>query len=152
MSHASPRQKTDAKQVLLVEDNLGDVRLVEEAFESSDSEATLHTVTDGEEMLDFLHRRDEYKSAPTPDLALLDLQLPDRHGTELLERVQEDPKLGRLPVIVLTSSEEREDVLDSYRHQANAYLTKPSDHGSFVSLVESLEAFWFGQAKLPSVR
>lgn len=151
MAHASTTPETDTRQVLLVEDNVGDARLVEEAFEEIDSEATLHTVSDGEAMLDFLHRRGEYESVLTPNLVLLDLGLPDRHGTELLECLREDPDLQRIPVVVLTSSGAREDVLDSYRQKANAYLTKPSDHEEFVSLVESLEAFWFGRAKLPPV-
>jgi CheY-like chemotaxis protein len=151
MTHQTS-EHPDERCVLLVEDNPGDVRLVEEAFDEVDSGSTLYTVADGEEMLDFLHDRGEYESVPTPDLVLLDLNLPDRHGTELLERVQEDSALRRLPVVVLTSSEEREDVMECYRNDANAYLTKPNDHEGFVSLVESLDAFWFGRAKLPPVQ
>jgi CheY-like chemotaxis protein len=151
MTHQTSKQ-TDGKHVLLVEDNPGDVRLVDEAFDEADSDSTLYTVADGEEMLDFLHQRGEYESVPSPDLVLLDLTLPDRHGTELLECIRDDSALRRLPVVVLTSSEEREDVMDCYRNDANAYLTKPSDLEGFVSLVDSLDAFWFGRAKLPSVQ
>jgi CheY-like chemotaxis protein len=133
----------------MVEDNPGDTRLVEEAFREVPIDATLYTVPDGEEMLEFLYQREDHEAAPFPDLVLLDLNLPSTHGTELLERIREDPELGQLPVVILTSSSDREDIRDCYRNNANAYLTKPTDHDEIISLVESLEDFWFERVQLP---
>lgn len=149
MTHSPSTAPPDSNHVLLVEDNPGDTRLVEEAFKEVSIDATLHSVPDGTEMLDFLYRRGDYESAPFPDLVLLDLNLPSTHGTELLERIREDPELEHLPVVILTSSADRDDIVDCYRYHANAYLTKPTGHDEIISLVESLEDFWFDRVQLP---
>jgi CheY-like chemotaxis protein len=149
MTHSQGTRRSDSRNVLLVEDNPGDTRLVEEAFREVPIDATLYTVPDGEEMLEFLYQREDHEAAPFPDLVLLDLNLPSTHGTELLERIREDPELGQLPVVILTSSSDREDIRDCYRNNANAYLTKPTDHDEIISLVESLEDFWFERVQLP---
>lgn len=137
--------------VLLVEDNPGDVRLTQEAFEESDAEADLHVVTDGEEALDFLTQEDAYESAPVPDLILLDLDLPRRPGTEVLEIIRDDPELRVIPVIILTVSESSDDVAQCYETGANAFLTKPSNADEFTRLVKGLEQFWFSAVNLPPV-
>lgn len=149
MTYSNNMSGSDSKTVLLVEDNPGDTRLVKEAFKEVSIDATLHTVADGDEMFDFLYRRGDYDAAPVPDLVLLDLNLPSTHGTELLERIREDPELRHLPVVILTSSADRDDIRDCYRNNANAYLTKPTGHDEIVSLVESLEDFWFQRVQLP---
>lgn len=135
--------------VLLVEDNPGDVRLTEEAFAEAKISNDLHVVRDGESALDFVYRRGEYESAPTPDLVLLDLNLPKVDGTEVLEAIKTDDALKRIPVIVLTSSSAEEDIVESYELHTNAYLTKPVDPDEFVELVQSFEEFWFTLVKLP---
>jgi len=129
--------------VLLVEDNPGDVRLTREAFQDGRINNTLHVVTDGEEALEFLFRRGEYGDAPCPHLVLLDLNLPRIDGQEVLEEMRDDPELKRIPVVILTSSESEQDVVRSYELQANAYLTKPVDPDEFTDLVRSFEEFWF---------
>ncbi len=138
-----------AIDVLLVEDNPGDVRLTEEAFAEAKINNDLHVVRDGESALDFVYRRGEYESAPTPDLVLLDLNLPKIDGTEVLEAIKTDDALKRIPVIVLTSSSAEEDIIESYELHSNAYLTKPVDPDEFVELVQSFEQFWFTLVKLP---
>ncbi|GAA0678621.1 response regulator [Natronoarchaeum mannanilyticum] len=135
--------------VLLVEDNPGDVRLTEEAFAEAKISNDLHVVRDGESALDFVYRRGDYESAPTPDLVLLDLNLPKIDGTEVLEEIKTDDALKRIPVIVLTSSSAEEDIVESYELHSNAYLTKPVDPDEFVELVQSFEEFWFTLVKLP---
>lgn len=149
MTHSQRSRRAGSKHVLLVEDNPGDTRLVEEAFREVPIDATLHTVPDGAEMFDFLYQRGDYESAPFPDLILLDLNLPSTHGTELLERIRDAPELRHLPVVILTSSADRDDIRDCYRNNANAYLTKPTGHDEIISLVESLEDFWFERVQLP---
>lgn len=138
--------------VLLVEDNPGDVRLTREAFDDGKIENTLHVVTDGVEALDFLHQRGEYADAPRPDVVLLDLNLPRKNGDEVLAEVKEDPDLRHIPVIVLTSSKSDEDVLTSYEHHANAYLTKPVDPFEFMQTVGKFEEMWFSLVRLPDDR
>lgn len=139
----------DPVDILLVEDNPGDVRLTREAFKEGRINNDLHVVTDGEAALDFLYQRGEHESAPEPDLVLLDLNLPRIDGLELLERIRDDPDLTRIPVIVLTSSEAEEDVVQSYELHSNAYLTKPVNHREFVDLVRSFEEFWFELVRFP---
>jgi two-component system response regulator len=149
MTTASSTGRSGSRDVLLVEDNPGDKRLVQVAFEEGSIDATLHAVPDGDEMMDFLFRRGDHQSAPFPDLVLLDLNLPKTHGTELLEWVRTDPELRHLPVVILTSSADRDDVEACYRNHANAYLTKPTNHDEFVTIVESLEDFWLDRVQLP---
>lgn len=139
----------DAVDILLVEDNPGDVRLTREAFEQTALETDLHVVRDGEEALAFLQRRDGYDDAPRPRLVLLDLNLPKVDGLEVLRKLKEDPTLRRVPVVVLTGSEAREDIAESYDRYSNAYLTKPVDPSEFVDLIEAIESFWLSAAKLP---
>ena len=137
-------------EILLVEDNPGDVRLTEEAFREGRIDNNLHVAADGVEALAFLEQRDEFEDAPRPDLVLLDLNLPRMNGDELLAELKADPKLRRIPVIVLTSSAAEEDVVTSYELHANAYLTKPVDPAAFIDTVQSFERFWFSIVKLPT--
>ncbi|MFC4439418.1 MULTISPECIES: response regulator [Natrialbaceae] len=137
--------------VLLVEDNPGDVRLVEEAFEVVSDEIRLHSVADGTEALEFLSDKKDADATPFPDLLLLDLNVPRTNGFEVLEEIRDDPALTMLPVIVLTSSDDETDISESYDLCANAYLTKPDSQDEFVSLARSVEEFWVKAAKLPPV-
>ncbi|RQG98018.1 response regulator [Natrarchaeobius chitinivorans] len=136
-------------QILLVEDNPGDVRLTEEAFKQGRIENDLHVVSDGTKALEFLNREGEYADAPRPDLILLDLNLPRTDGEEVLEELKEDPDLRSIPVIVLTSSRAEEDIVKSYELHANAYLTKPVDPDEFIEAVRAFEQFWFSVVRLP---
>ena len=142
-SHAKPAQ------ILLVEDNPGDVRLTREAFKQGRIENDLHVVSDGTDALDFLYQRGEFEDAPRPDLILLDLNLPRTDGEEVLEELKGDDSLRSIPVIVLTSSEAEEDIVRSYELHANAYLTKPVDPDEFIETVRAFEKFWFSVVRLP---
>jgi two-component system, chemotaxis family, response regulator Rcp1 len=135
--------------ILLVEDNPGDARLTREALAVSKVQNRLHHVRDGEEALAFLKHSGRYLEAPTPDLVLLDLNLPRRHGREVLEDIKNDPSLAHIPVVVLTSSEAEEDILKSYRLHANCFITKPSDLEQLTRVVHGIEQFWFTLVKLP---
>lgn len=135
--------------ILLVEDNPGDVRLTEEAFREGGINNTLHIVTDGEAALDFLFQRGEYSDATRPHLVLLDLNLPKIDGHEVLEQIRDDDDLRRMPVIILTSSESQQDVIESYERNSNAYLTKPVTPTDFVDLVQTFEEFWLTMVRLP---
>ncbi|WP_436344477.1 response regulator [Natronorubrum sp. FCH18a] len=131
--------------ILLVEDNPGDVRLTQIAFQDAEFDVEMHIATDGIEAIDFL--RDE--ESPCPDFILLDLNLPRRDGFDVLEEIRNDAKLKHLPVLVLTSSTANEDIISSYEQHANAYLTKPDDPESFVELVQTVEGFWIERVRLP---
>ena len=135
--------------VLLVEDDPGDVVLVTEAFEHNKVANDLHTVQDGVEAVSFLRKEGEYTSAPTPDLILLDLNLPRKDGREVLEEIKADPELRRIPVVVLTTSKAEEDVLRSYDLHANAYVTKPVDFDRFIEVVRQIDEFFVSVVKLP---
>ncbi|QLG50558.1 response regulator [Natrinema halophilum] len=148
MSNSDSFQAEPA-QLLLVEDNPGDVRLTKEAFKQGRIENDLHVVSNGAEALDFLARRDDYHDAPRPDLVLLDLNLPGKDGEDVLEELKDDPALRSIPVIVLTSSRAEEDVVKSYELHANAYLTKPVDPDEFIETVRAFEKFWFSVVRLP---
>jgi CheY-like chemotaxis protein len=136
--------------VLLVEDDPGDVVLIKEAFEYNKVHNTLHIVSDGVEALEFLHRRGQYEGAPRPDLVLLDLNLPRKDGREVLEEVKADRDLRTIPVVVLTTSEAEEDILRSYDLHANAYVTKPVDFDRFIEVVRLIDDFFVTVVKLPT--
>lgn len=136
-------------EILLVEDNPGDARLTREALASSKVRNRLHHTKDGEEAMAFLRREAPYATAPTPDLILLDLNLPRRDGREVLEDIKRDPALKQIPVVILTSSEAEEDVLRSYRLHANCFITKPVDLEQLTKVVQGIEQFWFTLVRLP---
>ncbi|WP_254766900.1 response regulator [Salinilacihabitans rarus] len=135
--------------ILLVEDNPGDVRLTREAFKEGRIENNLHVATDGVEALSFVRQEGEYADAPRPDLVLLDLNLPRKNGDEVLAELKSDDDLKCIPVVVLTSSKAEEDIVKSYEHHANAYLTKPIDPEAFIDTIRSFETFWFSVVRLP---
>ena len=136
-------------QVLLVEDDPGDVLMTREAFADNQVANTLHVVSDGLSALDFLHKRGEYTGAPTPDLVLLDLNLPRLDGREVLAAVKSDPVLRQIPIVVLTTSEAEQDVQHSYELYANAYVTKPVEFDRFVEVVRQIDEFFVGVVRLP---
>jgi CheY-like chemotaxis protein len=136
--------------VLLVEDDPGDVVLIQEAFEYNKVHNALHIVSDGVEALEFLYRRGRYEGAPRPDLVLLDLNLPRKDGREVLEEVKADRDLRTIPVVVLTTSEAEEDILRSYDLHANAYVTKPVDFDRFIEVVRLIDDFFVTVVKLPT--
>ena len=145
----SDQQAGRAVEILLVEDNPGDVRLTQEAFNDAKVWNHLHVVGDGEEALAFLHNEGQYTSAPHPDLILLDLNLPKKDGREVLEQVKNDPLTKRIPVVVLTTSKEERDIVETYNLHANCYITKPVDLEQFNTIVRYLDNFWFSVVKLP---
>ncbi len=137
-------------EVLLVEDDPGDVLLTREAFEHQKVANRLHVVNNGEDAITFLRKEGAYADAPDPDLVLLDLNLPGMHGGEVLAAVKEDPKLQTIPVVVLTTSEAEEDVLRSYQLHANAYVTKPVDFDRFMAVVRAIDEFFVSVVRLPT--
>lgn len=136
-------------EILLVEDNPGDVRLIQEALIENKVRNRLHVAKDGVEALDFIKREGEYADVPRPDLILLDLNLPRKDGRELLIDIKGDPNFKRIPVVVLTTSDDEHDILTSYNLHANAYVTKPLDLGRFLEIVRQIEGFWLTVVKLP---
>jgi CheY-like chemotaxis protein len=139
-----------AIQVLLVEDNPGDVRLTREAFKDAKVYLQMHVVNDGVEALDFLKRRGDYEKSPRPDLILLDLNLPRKDGRDVLAEVKADPALKSIPVVILTTSASDVDIESSYLLHANCYISKPVDLEGFLTVVRSIDNFWFSVVKLPS--
>jgi len=135
--------------VLLVEDSREDVELTLHALQAAKIHNRVHVARDGAEALDFLFRRGAYHDAPTPDLILLDLNLPKVDGREILEEIKRDDRLGRIPVIVVTSSQAEEDIARSYRLHANAYVTKPIDPAVFLRAVNAIGRFWLEIVRLP---
>ena len=136
-------------EILLVEDNPGDARLTREALSTSKVRNRLHRACDGEEAMRFLRREGAFAEMPTPDLVLLDLNLPRRDGREVLEDIKNDPALKHIPVVILTSSQAEEDILRSYRLHANCFITKPVDLEQLTKVVQGIEQFWFTLVKLP---
>lgn len=140
---------TQPVEILLAEDNPGDVRLTEKALEEGNLRNNLHVVNDGVQALKFLHQEDEYTDKPRPDLVLLDLNMPNKDGKDVLREIKDHPDLRRIPIVILTSSEAEEDVVKSYDLHANAYLTKPVDFQGFIDIVDHLEDFWLEVVKFP---
>ena len=137
-------------EILLVEDNPGDVRLTRETLKESQLIHRLSVTVDGVEALAFLRREGRYTGETRPDLILLDLNLPKKDGREVLAEIKADENLRRIPVIVLTTSSAEQDILRIYDLHANCYITKPVDLDQFSAVVKSIEAFWFTIVKLPS--
>ena len=138
-----------AIDILLVEDNPGDVRLAREALKESKVLNNIFVVEDGVEAMDFLRRNGKYRGMPRPDLILLDLNLPRKSGREVLAEVKADDNLKRIPVVVLTVSRDEEDILKAYNLHANCFVTKPIDFEQFVKITKSIEDFWLTIVKLP---
>jgi CheY-like chemotaxis protein len=135
--------------VLLVEDDPGDVLITREVLEHNTINNIVHVVSDGQEGLDFLYKRGAHADAPQPDLILLDLNLPKYDGRQLLEQIKSDADLCHIPVVVLTTSSAAEDVLESYKLHANAYVTKPVDVDQFMRAVRQIDEFFIQVVRLP---
>jgi len=136
-------------EILLVEDNPGDVRLTLEVFKDAKMRNTINTVPDGVEAMAYLRNQGKYAKAVKPDLILLDLNLPRKDGREVLSEIKSDVLLKRIPIVVLTISKAEADILKSYDLHANCYITKPVDLGQFIKVVTSIEDFWLAVVKLP---
>ena len=137
-------------EILLVEDNPGDVRLTEEALKEGRVINNIHLAKDGVEAMSFLQRGGEYSNAVRPDLILLDLNLPKKDGREVLVEIKKDEELRRIPVVILTTSRAEEDIIRTYDYHANCYITKPVDFDQFINVVKSIEDFWLSVVKLPN--
>lgn len=138
-----------AIQILLVEDDPGDVRLTREALRDARMPHYLHVVRDGEEALSYLRRHGPYHQAIVPNIILLDLNLPSKDGQEVLKTIKEDDELKQIPVIILSTSSNIDDINRSYAHHANCYIVKPDDFDAYIEAVQTIERFWFAIAELP---
>ena len=138
-------------EILMVEDNPGDVRLTQEALKEGRLWNHLAVARDGVEALEFLRQKGRFRKAARPDLILLDLNLPKKDGREVLAEIKADEALKLIPVVVLTTSKSEEDILKSYKLHANCYITKPVDFPQFAAVVQSIEDFWFTVVKLPPI-
>ena len=136
-------------EILLVEDNPGDVRLTQEALRETKLRIELNVAENGEAAIDFLRQKGQHAQAPRPDLILLDLNLPLKNGMEVLSEIKTDPDLKRIPVVILTTSQAEEDIIKAYNLNANCYVTKPVDMDQFIKVVTSIESFWFTIVRLP---
>lgn len=145
----SPKLLGRPIEILLVEDSPTDALLTREALRDGKVNNCLHEVEDGVEALSFLRQEGKYANSPRPDLILLDLNLPKKDGREVLSEIKSDPNLKRIPVIILTTSQDEEDVLKAYNLNANCYITKPVEFSHFVDAVKTIEYFWFTIVTLP---
>ena len=135
--------------ILLVEDNPADARLIDEVFKDTNVKNKLHVVKDGVEAMDFLNKMNEYSDAPQPDIILLDLNLPRKDGREVLKEVKKNEDLKSIPIVILTTSSAKEDVIKTYNNHANCYITKPVDFDQFLMVINAIEDFWLKVVKLP---
>jgi two-component system, chemotaxis family, response regulator Rcp1 len=142
-------ETTTAVEILLVEDNPGDVRLTREALREGKVHHNLHVANDGVAALAYLHQEGEHAGAPRPDLILLDLNIPKKDGRQVLEEIKVDTTLSRIPVVVLTTSQAEEDIARTYDLHANCYINKPVDFDQFMRVVKSIENFWLTIVRLP---
>ncbi|GAC1438200.1 MAG: response regulator [Sediminibacterium sp.] len=138
--------------VLLVEDNEGDILLTKEAFEDARVSINLHIARDGKEAIDFLHKEGKYSDMDLPDLLLLDVNLPKKNGHEVLKLIKGNENLKHIPVIMLTTSSDEKDINLSYQNYVNCYITKPADIDNFLDVVSKIENFWVSVAKLPALK
>lgn len=138
-------------RILLIEDNPGDVRLTQEAFSECQRAIVLNVVMDGVEAINYLYKAPPYENALLPDLILLDLNLPKMDGRQVLEKVKKDDRLKLIPIIMLTTSNAAQDVLDTYGANVNAYLNKPVDFDQFFDIIQKIEEFWLNTAVLPTM-
>jgi CheY-like chemotaxis protein len=136
-------------EILLVEDNPGDVELTREALNTAKVANRLHVVDDGADAVEFLFRRGRFADAPRPDIILLDLNLPKKDGRQVLSEIKSEPSLAQIPVVVLTTSQAEEDIVRAYQLHANCYVTKPVDFNQFLHIVSTIEEFWLSVVKLP---
>ena len=136
-------------EILLVEDSPADVRLTKEVLGKASIRNTLHVVGDGVDAMAFLRREGVYAAVPAPDLVLLDLNLPRKHGREVLSEIKQDPAIKRIPVVVLTTSTAERDIVEAYGLHANCYITKPIDLDQFIEMMKVTEEFWLNIVKLP---
>ncbi|MCG8616504.1 MAG: response regulator [Desulfobacterales bacterium] len=136
-------------QLLLVEDNEDDIELTIEALNDSKIKMDIHVATNGVEAMQFLRKQGEYEGLPSPDLILLDLNLPMMDGREVLREIRQDPDLTQIPVVVLTTSQNEEDILKAYKLHANCYIAKPVDFNRFTEIIRQVEGFWLQLVKLP---
>lgn len=139
----------DPIDILLVEDNDGDVLLSQIAFKDSEYDCNLHVASDGELAMDFLYKRNDFTESPTPDIVLLDLNLPKKNGLSVLEDIKNDPDLKRIPVVIMTSSQANTDIISGYDLQASGYIIKPLSLQKFAEMVEGLDKYWFTTVVLP---
>lgn len=144
-------ENQDSIEILLIEDNPGDARLITEVLDEGKLKNKLHIVYDGEEATDFLFKKNNYINASRPDLIILDLNLPKKNGRELLKEIKTNDELKSIPVIILTTSKAEEDILKSYNLHANCYLIKPLNLNDFFEVVKSIENFWLTIVKLPTL-
>jgi len=147
MNHAF---QGDPIEILLVEDSPDDIVLTTEALKDGKVRNRVSVVEDGEEAMAFLRHEGPYQAAPRPDLILLDLNLPRKSGREVLAEIKQDPKLKRIPVVIMTTSSDEKDILQAYNCHANCYITKPVDLDQFLGVVKSIEHFWLTVVKLPA--
>ena len=145
----TPHECAKLIEILLVEDNPGDIRLTQEALLDAKVRNHLHVVRNGDDAMAFLRREGKHADAPRPDLILLDLNLPVRSGMDVLKEIKSDPALKTIPVVVLTTSQAERDIVQAYHMNANCYVTKPLDLDQFVEVVRSIESFWFSIVQLP---
>jgi len=136
-------------EILLIEDNPGDIRLAREALKESKVCNILHSVIDGVDAMEFLNRLGKYSSVTRPDLIILDLNLPRKDGRQVLQEIKTDNNLKLIPVVILTTSRSEEDIVKSYQLHANCFITKPMDIIQFIKIVQSIQDFWFTIVKLP---
>jgi chemotaxis family two-component system response regulator Rcp1 len=138
------------KIILLIEDSLGDIRLTQEALKEIKHPITLHIATDGEQAMAYLYKEEPFTNANPPDLILLDLNLPKKHGLEILKEIKNDPNLKKIPVLILSISQDEEDILQCYNLHANCYINKPLDIDTFMEVISSTIHFWFDIVTSPT--
>lgn len=143
--------KSRPVNILLIEDNPGDVRLTQEAFKEGNMDVNLELVMDGVETIKYLRKESPYENTVIPDLILLDLNLPKKDGREVLEYIKSDPNLKRIPVVVLTTSNAEQDIIKSYNLHVNCYINKPVDFDKFFDIIQRIEEFWLRTAILPTM-